>query len=857
MICPHLKLFLPILLCLALPVAVLGLQPPRAEDRVLGDYDIRAAGPGPAPVPVSVATALDRLRGQSPVALQARFHPLTGGVRLLSSPQGVLTSPRGGPPLEIASNFLAANHEVFALSGLDLQSFVRGREYSSFNENITHLVLDQVSGGIRVFEADLRFHLNRAGQIVWISSSAIPNPAPAAGPQLSSAQAIQAAAADIRPELRFQPQLKSGPEGPDQASVFDRGSLLSDITARLVLFPTREATRLAWQLYLEPLGYPQAYSILVDAATGVVLYRRNIYQYADGIGNVAQSGATQSADARRPDEHPAGSNPSGASDPPNGCPPINNYLNRSLNSPFRDPATVLSNAGRLQGNNAHVFRGTTGVEGALGSLAGSVWQFNFTFNTADSAETHLFFGSNYVHDFFYDLGFDEAASNFQEDNFGRGGLGADSLNANARAPGRNNANFATPPDGQRPTMNMFLWDGKGCWSQNVDGDSSNDIDGDYDSDIVIHEFHHGVTHRLNTSFTGYEAGSAGEGGGDFFAYSINGDTRLADYSSPPSGIRGINSKTYGNWSCVLPPLFCSVHSNGEIWANTLWENRERFRVDQVNGSAQAGINELHRLYVDGLKLSPASPTMLELRDSMLQADSNRNAGANRCSMWEEFASRGMGESALDTKDTGNVGSVVQNFKVPDNCPPIAPSNLTATSASSSQINLAWTDNSTNEAGFYIERCSGSACADFTPLAQVAANVTSYSNTALAPGATFTYRVRAFNVGGNSGYSNTATATTQTGSVPNAPSNLRTTRIRRTSVDLAWNDNSNNENNFIVERCQGSGCTGFAQIVQRAANVTSYRNSGLTPNTVYRYRVKARNGLGDSGYSNVLEVRTNP
>ena len=75
------------------------------------------------------------------------------------------------------------------------------------------------------------------------------------------------------------------------------------------------------------------------------------------------------------------------------------------------------------------------------------WRFDFGFNTAGSAETHLFFLTNFLHDFFYDLGFDEAAGNFQADNFGRGGLGGDSLIVVSRAIGRNNANFSTPPDG--------------------------------------------------------------------------------------------------------------------------------------------------------------------------------------------------------------------------------------------------------------------------------------------------------------------------------------------------------------------------------------------------------------------------
>ncbi len=89
----------------------------------------------------------------------------------------------------------------------------------------------------------------------------------------------------------------------------------------------------------------------------------------------------------------------------------------------------------------------------------------------------------------------------------------------------------------------------------------------------------------------------------------------------------------------------------------------------------------------------------------------------------------------------------------------APSGLGATAVSNAQINLSWTDGSTNESGFRIERCQGAGCTNFGQIASVAANATSYQNTGLAAGTTYNYRVRAFNNDGNSDYSNTAGATT--------------------------------------------------------------------------------------------------
>ncbi len=92
-------------------------------------------------------------------------------------------------------------------------------------------------------------------------------------------------------------------------------------------------------------------------------------------------------------------------------------------------------------------------------------------------------------------------------------------------------------------------------------------------------------------------------------------------------------------------------------------------------------------------------------------------------------------------------------------PPSAPTNLTAAAVSRSQINLAWTDNATNEDGFAIERCTGAVCTKFAQIATVGANVKTFSNTNLRKGTTYTYRIRAYNGGGYSEYSDIVRATT--------------------------------------------------------------------------------------------------
>jgi hypothetical protein len=99
--------------------------------------------------------------------------------------------------------------------------------------------------------------------------------------------------------------------------------------------------------------------------------------------------------------------------------------------------------------------------------------------------------------------------------------------------------------------------------------------------------------------------------------------------------------------------------------------------------------------------------------------------------------------------------------------PAAPSGLTATAVSSTQIDLAWTDNADNETGFKIERALDGV--SFTQIATRGADVTTYSNSGLTASTTYTYRVRAYNAAGNSSYSDPDSATTDAAATPTDPS----------------------------------------------------------------------------------------
>jgi len=120
-------------------------------------------------------------------------------------------------------------------------------------------------------------------------------------------------------------------------------------------------------------------------------------------------------------------------------------------------------------------------------------------------------------------------------------------------------------------------------------------------------------------------------------------------------------------------------------------------------------------------------------------------------------------NTLDAKFLRENGVIADYFRIVKGAVvpvvPAAPSNLAATTSSSSQINLSWTDNSSNETGFKIERCKGANCTNYVQIIQVGANVTAFANTGLTKNTTYRYRVRAFNADGNSAYSNAASART--------------------------------------------------------------------------------------------------
>ena len=92
-------------------------------------------------------------------------------------------------------------------------------------------------------------------------------------------------------------------------------------------------------------------------------------------------------------------------------------------------------------------------------------------------------------------------------------------------------------------------------------------------------------------------------------------------------------------------------------------------------------------------------------------------------------------------------------------------------------------------------------------------------------------------------------------IPVAPSNLTATATSTSSMYLAWTDNSDNEEWFKIEQCQGLGCTDFAVVGYIYIGGTNATITNLAKNKTYTYRVRASNAAGDSDYSNTAAATT--
>ena len=189
-------------------------------------------------------------------------------------------------------------------------------------------------------------------------------------------------------------------------------------------------------------------------------------------------------------------------------------------------------------------------------------------------------------------------------------------------------------------------------------------------------------------------------------------------------------------------------------------------------------------------------------------------------------------------------------------PPAAPTNLTATAVSSSQINLSWTASTTSGVTYTVLRGGTSIATGITG--------TTYSNTGLAASTQYSYTVEAVDSGGTSPASNTATATTQGGvsctTVPSAPTGLVAAAVSSSAIGLNWTAVTPPANctisSYSVYGSTTSGFTpGTGNLIASGVTSVSYTNTGLAASTTHYYKVEAVDADGTSAASAQAQATT--
>lgn len=647
-----------------------------------------------------------------------------------------------GDPAEQALAFVDRRQQDLELAEDDIAEMAVSTRHRARDTGVVYVYLQQQRHGIPVEGAVLNLATSAEGRVVHVGNRFLPGLALSTGspePTLGPSAAAERAAADLGlPAGSF--AISTSKPDARRHTVLDGGGVSAgDIPVSLVWFPRAvDDLRLAWKLELDIVETSNLWQVYVDARSGEVLDRVDLVIH-DHFGPVTGPAIASANPSSIPQAHGAGAShdfPRPPGESADGESPTGQYevyeipaeypyenndpTNPADDIPSDDPdggRTIVADPANLvasplgwhdtdgvagaefttpQGNNVHAYldRDANNVPDAGEPDAGASLDFTGSLVALDlindgpevygaAAAVNLFYWNNIIHDVLYLHGFDEASGNFQENNYGNGGSGSDSINAEAQdGSGTNNANFGTPADGSNPRMQMFTWNG-----------TTPNRDGDFSSMIITHEYGHGVSNRLTGGGSNVNclnnSEQMGEGWSDWLGLVLTanpGDTgptqrgvgtyALGEPADTGAGIRpapystdmGINAFTYGDTTSGM-----SVpHGIGFVWSTILWEvywdlvGEHGFNPDIYGDWTTGGNNLALRLVLDGMKLQPCSPGFVDGRDAILMADEILTGGANECLLWKAFARRGLGESASQGS-TGSNGDNGEAFDFPVAC----------------------------------------------------------------------------------------------------------------------------------------------------------------------------------------------
>lgn len=650
-----------------------------------------------------------------------------------------LSFPSSRKRSEILLDFVKQNNELIGVNDRQAEALNVAADYENPSGNMSFAHLEQLINGIPVFRGEIKAGFTKDGRIITVINNL------AAGLDYNALSqnfgdprnAVTAAAENIRHEFDSDSLILNEKSSTDLKSVFGEGDWAT--TAEKMYFPTEPGVAIpAWRVLIwRPVN---AYYVIVGAETRTILWRKNITedQTQTATYNVYTNpnALVNSADSPNP-LTPGPLDPALGTQGPRITRSTVMRIGNEAPYTFNNNGWITDGANITDGNAVESGMDrdiTNGVDATRIPTGTPSRTFNFMFGATDNpgnpvnntgeipspnaptpcvaappaftdyqraSAVQQFYVMNLYHDELYRLGFTEPALNFQLNNFGRGGTGADRVSAEGQdCSGTNNANFSTPADGQRGRMQMYLWNGP-----------TPDFDGTIDTDIVIHEVTHGTSNRLHGNASGLGTNMSrgmGEGWSDFYGHAmlseptdpINGIYTTGGYATYLAvagftgnyyyGIRrfpkAVRAFTGGPLNRPHNPLtfadidsldanitdgafargpfgsatFDAVHNLGEVWSSALWEVRCRMVIRRGHA---AGTQSVLQVVTDGMKLSPLNPTFLQARDAIITAAAALprapEAVADVADVREGFRIRGMGSSAT----IENAGTGADNTRV--------------------------------------------------------------------------------------------------------------------------------------------------------------------------------------------------
>lgn len=387
----------------------------------------------------------------------------------------------------LVKNYLEEHLSSHNLTNPDIQDLLIQNEVYSKSTKITHLYINQQFQGVKIYNAISSLAI-KDGTVFYFANrflGGITEMVSTTTPQLTAFNAIEKLSIHLGLPALQNVNLRTS---YNNKHIFSAGNISRvDIPVELMLFQNSTGNLvLVWDLSIYDLSGKNWWTVRLDAVTGEILEVQDFivtcnfsdvnhenHQHVALQQEFSMSNSIATSILSTNDNSQYNVFPFPVESP-----------NHGLRQLVTEPASVLAspfgwhdtdgNVGPeftiTRGNNVWAMEDRSGTN-QIGFSPDGTAALNFDFELnldqppafyQDVAITNLFYANNMMHDIFYHYGFDEESGNFQQNNYGKGGLEGDFVFADAQdGSGLNNATFGTPPDGQNPGMTMFLWSASG------------------------------------------------------------------------------------------------------------------------------------------------------------------------------------------------------------------------------------------------------------------------------------------------------------------------------------------------------------------------------------------------------------